>query len=41
MASWLFPFITPWTVWDIPYHLWREYAATVDAQIKAWKEQKR
>ncbi len=32
--------MSPWSVWDIPYHLWLGYAAAIDAQIKAWKEQK-
>ena len=29
----LFPGITPWNVWDLPYWLWVQYAEVVDQRV--------
>lgn len=38
LISHLWPGITPWTVWDLPYGLWRGYAASHDAYVQQQRE---
>lgn len=35
VVSHVWPGITPWTVWDLPWHMWESYARAADAWLEA------
>lgn len=34
----LWPSISPWNIWDLPYGVWRGFAAATDDYLKKMEE---